>query len=102
MEWPKCFKRFERFHQASGFSKSFVNNINILVYKMGNIAKNNLSLSGLSEESKVKYDVMVVEKFNTHFVKKCNFQRSQFNQQRQEVGESVNDFVTFLLLVRTL
>ena len=64
---------------------------------MGDISDDILSLFGLSEGDKDKYDV-VVEKFEAHFVKKRNviFERAKFNQRRQEEGEPVDDFVTSL------
>ena len=97
-EWPKWIRRFERFRQASGLSeKSSANQVNTLVYTMGDVADDILTSFGLSEEDKAKYDV-VVEKFEAHFVKKRNviFERAKFNQRRQEEGEPVDDFVTSL------
>ena len=97
-EWPNWIRRFERFRQASGLSeKSQANQVNTLVYTMGDVADDILSSFGLSEEDKTKYDV-VVEKFEAHFVKKRNviFERAKFNQRRQEEGEPVDDFVTSL------
>ena len=85
-EWPKWIQRFERFRQASGLNeKSSANQVNTLVYTMGDIADDILSSFGLSEEDKAKYDV-VVEKFEAHFVKKRNviFERAKFNQRRQK------------------
>ena len=97
-EWPKWIRRFERFHQASGLSdRSQANQVNTLVYTMGDFADDILSSFGLSEEDKSKFNV-VVEKFEAHFVKKRNviFERAKFNQRRQEEGEPVDDFVTSL------
>ena len=91
-EWPNWIRRFERFRQVSGMSeKSQSSQVNTLVYTMGDIADNILSLFGLSEEDKTKYKV-VVEKFKAHFVKKRNviFERAKFNQRRQEEGEPVD------------
>ena len=95
-EWPKWFRRFERFRQASGLSeKSSANQVNTLVYTMGDNADDILSSFGLSEEDKAKYDT-VVEKFEAHFVKKRNviFEIAKFNQRKREEGEPVDDFVT--------
>ena len=90
--------RFERFCQASELSeKSSANQVNTLIYTMGDLADDILSSFSLSEEDKAKYKV-VVEKFKAHFMKKRNviFERAKFNQRRQEEGESVDDFVTSL------
>lgn len=97
-EWPKWIRRFQRFRQASGLSeKSSENQVNTLVYTMGDVADDILTSFGLSDEDKKKYDT-VVERFERHFVKKRNiiFERAKFNQRKQEEGESVDDFVTAL------
>jgi len=64
---------------------------------MGDAADNILSLFGLSDEDKKKFDT-VVAKFEGHFVKKRNviFERTKFNQRKQEEGESADEFVTDL------
>ena len=97
-EWSNWIRRFERFRQASGLSeKSLVNQVNTLIYTMEDLADNILSSFSLSEEDKAKYKVVV--KFEAHFMKKRNviFKRAKFNQQRQEEGESVDNFVTISL-----
>ena len=97
-EWSKWFCRFQRFCQASGLTdKSSENQVNTLVYTMGNVANIILSYFGLTDDEKKNYD-MVVEKFERYFVKKRNviFDTARFNQCKQEEGESVNDFVTAL------
>ena len=97
-EWPKWIRRFQRFRVASGLSeKSSENQVNTLVYTMGDPADDILSSFGLSDEDKKKFEV-VVERFERHFVKKRNviFERAKFNQRKQEDGESVDDFVTAL------
>ena len=64
---------------------------------MGDAANDILSSFGLTDNEKKNYDT-VVEKFQRYFVKKRNviFERARFNQRKQEVGESVDDFVTAL------
>ena len=97
-EWPKWFRRFQRFRQASGLTdKSEENQVNTLVYTMGDVADDILASFRLSDEEKKKYDT-VVGRFERHFVKKRNviFERARFNQRRQEEGESVDEFVTTL------
>ena len=52
-EWPNWIRYFERFRQASGLSeKSSANQVNTLIYTMGDHADNILSLFSLSEEEK--------------------------------------------------
>ena len=97
-EWPKWIRRFQRFRQASGLSqKSSENQVNTLVYTMGDAADDILSSFGLSEEDKKKFDT-VVAMFEGHFVKKRNviFERAKFNQRKQEEGESADEFITDL------
>ena len=97
-EWPKWFRRFQRFRQASGLTdKSEENQVNTLVYTMGDVADDILASFRLSDEEKKKYDT-VVGRFERHFVKKRNviFEHARFNQRRQEEGESVDEFVTTL------
>lgn len=64
---------------------------------MGDVGNNILSLFGLSDKDKAKYDLVVV-KFEAHFVKKKNviFEKAKFNQHKQEEGKPVDDFVTSL------
>ena len=81
-EWSKWFQQFQRFRQASGLhEKSSENQVNILMYTMGNAADNILSFFGLTDKKKNTYD-MVVERFKRHFVKKRNiiFEHAKFNQ----------------------
>ena len=97
-EWPKCFRRFERFRVASNLTeKSEENQVNTLVYSMGDAADDILITLGLTAENKKKYKP-VTEKFTDHFVKKRNtiFERAKFNQRVQESGESVDAFITDL------
>ena len=64
-EWPKWFRRFQRFHQASGLTdKSEENQVNTLVYTMGDVADDILASFRLSDEEKKKYDT-VVGRFET-------------------------------------
>ena len=57
---------------ASGLNKKDeANQVNVLIYTMGDLADDILSSMGLSEENKSKYDV-VKSKFTAHFVKGVN------------------------------
>ena len=62
-EWPKWFHRFQQFHQASGLTdKTSENQLNTLVYKMGDTTDDILSSFGLTDDEKKNYNT-VVEKF---------------------------------------
>ena len=97
-EWPKWIRWFERFRQASGLhGKGEESQVNTLVYTMGDQADDILVSFGLSADDQKKYST-VKEKFENHFVKKCNviFERAKFYQRKQEEGESVDTFITSL------
>ena len=65
-------RKFERFRMASGLnSKEEANQVNTLVYTMGESADDILNSMGLSEEDKSKYET-VKGKFTAHFVKGVN------------------------------
>ena len=52
-EWPCWIRKFERFHQASGLlEKEEANQVNALIYTMGDTTDNILSSLGLSDEEK--------------------------------------------------
>ena len=96
-EWPNWIRRFQRFHLVSGLSeKSSENQVNMLMYTIGDVA-DDINSFKLTEEQQKNYDT-VVAKFEGHFVKKRNiiFERAKFNQRKQEESESVDDFVTAL------
>ena len=97
-EWPKWTRRFERFRKALGLAeKEEETQVNTLVYSMGDEADDILRSFRLSEEDAKKYDV-VKAKFDGYFVKRRNviYERAKFNQRCQELGESVDSFITAL------
>ena len=68
-EWPRWICKFERFRMASSLNeKDEANQVNALIYTMGDSADDIWSSMGLSEENKSKYDI-VKSKFTAHFVK---------------------------------
>lgn len=96
--WPKWKRRFERFRVASGLtSKSEEEQVNTLIYFMGDTADDILLSFGLSAADQKKYDP-VLKKFEDHFIVKRNviYERSRFNSRRQDDGEPVDDFITSL------
>ena len=71
-EWLRCIRKFKRFCMASGLNdKAEANQVNTLIYTMGDSADDILSFIGLSEEEKGKYDI-VKSKITAHFVKGIN------------------------------
>ena len=94
-EWTKWIRRFERFQQASSLAeKEQVSQIHTLIHTVGDSEGDILSSFRLTEEQGKSYTT-VVEKFEGHFVKRRNliFERAKFNQQKQEEGEPVDDFI---------
>ena len=73
--------------------------VNMLIYTMGYQADDILMSFSLSADDQKKYST-VNDKFENHFVKKCNiiFERAQFNQRKQEEGESVDTFINYISL----
>ena len=69
----------------------------MLIYSMGDRAKDLLRSFAHSEEDAKKYGV-VKERFERHFIKRQNvvFERACFNNRRQQEGESIDDFITDL------
>ena len=97
-EWPKSIKRFERFRSASGLNRiDSESQVNTLLYTMGSKSDDIMPTFALSAEDTKKYEG-VKDRFEQHFVKKRNviYERAKFNRRKQEVGESVNSFITDL------
>lgn len=97
-EWTKWIRRFERFRVAPGLiSKEEKEQVNMLVYTMGEKADDIFVSFKLSEKQAVEYKA-VVDKFTAHFIPKINviFERSKFNMRVQEKGESVEEYITAL------
>ena len=97
-EWPRWIRRFERFRQASGLvEKSEENQVNTLIYSMGDNADDIFQAFKLSVEDMKKYDT-VKGKFDNYFIKKKNiiYERAKFNSRRQEESEPVDVFITAL------
>ena len=97
-DWPRWIRRFERFRIASDLaSKPEANQVNTLVYSMGDKAYDILQSFNLSEADSARYRT-VKERFEAHFVKKRNtiYERAKFNRRKQEEGETADDFITDL------
>ncbi|UYV66508.1 hypothetical protein LAZ67_4001927 [Cordylochernes scorpioides] len=74
-ERPIWFKRFQRYRIASGLSEKSENEqVNALVYFMGEKAEENLILLNLNEAQNEDYQ-LVVSKFQNYFIGKSNIMR---------------------------
>ena len=85
-QWPRWYRRFERFRQVSGLtSKSEENQVNTLIYTIGDDADDILYSFRLTEADRKKYDT-VSDKFKALFVKRRNpiYERAKFNMRRKE------------------
>ena len=95
-EWPNWICRFEQFKNVSGIGeKSQESQIDTLIYSMEDKADDILQSFNLTEEALKSYKT-AKEMFDIHFVQRrnINFERAKFNIQKQEPGESINDFIT--------
>lgn len=97
-EWDKWIRRFERFRTASNLNTSSEDNqINTLIYCMGDEADDVLRGLALTEEAKATYKG-VRDAFQNFFIVKKNiiYERAKFNMRVQGESESVDAFVTAL------
>ncbi len=95
-DWQKSLKRFERFRIASGLeTQAEENQVNALIYTMGEEAEDTLTLLHLSAHEASDYET-VKNLLNDHFVAHRNviFERAKFNQRQQHVGDSVEQCIT--------
>ncbi|UYV73868.1 K02A2.6-like [Cordylochernes scorpioides] len=100
-EWPIWFKRFQRYRIASGLSEKSENEqVNALVYIMGDKAEEILILFNLSEAQNNDYK-LVVSKFQNYFIGKRNviYERAKFNRRSQGESEPVEEFITNLYVL---
>ena len=77
--------------------KSFENQVNTLVYSMGEEADDIKVSFGLTAHDATQYE-QVKNRFESHFIVKRNiiFERAKFNLRSQQEGESVETFITDL------
>ncbi len=97
-EWEKWIWRFERFRLASNLHvSSQANQVNTLIYCMGDEADDVLRGQPLSNPQHQEYET-VKETFNRFFMPKKNviYERARFNQRVQQTNEPVDNFITAL------
>ncbi|XP_046408442.1 uncharacterized protein K02A2.6-like [Ischnura elegans] len=97
-DWPRWAQRWERYWVASGLKKqSDEEQLNMLVYVMGEKAEDVLLSLQLSAADKKKYK-KVYEEFKNHYMERVNvvYMRAKFNQRCQKEGEAVDEFISDL------
>ncbi|UYV71882.1 hypothetical protein LAZ67_9000867 [Cordylochernes scorpioides] len=100
-EWPIWFKRFQRYRIASELSEKSENEqVNALIYIMGDKAEEILILFNLSKAQINDYK-LVVSKFQDYFIGKRNviYERAKFNRRSQGETEPVEEFITNLYVL---
>ncbi|UYV67864.1 hypothetical protein LAZ67_5002299 [Cordylochernes scorpioides] len=100
-EWPIWFKRFQRYRIASELSEKSENEqVNALIYIMGDKAEEILILFNLSEAQIDDYK-LVASKFQDYFIGKRNviYERAKFNRRSQGETEPVEEFITNLYVL---
>ena len=77
--------------------KSGENQVNTIVYSMGEVADDIMVPFGLTADDAKQYE-LVKDTFESHFIVKRNiiFERAKFNLRSQQEGESVETFITDL------
>ena len=97
-DWPRWIRRFERFRKVTGLDRKHgANQVNTLIYSMGEEADDIVIAFGLDAEEVEQYE-LVKNKFESHFVVKRNviFERDKFNLRNQQDNESADSFITDL------
>lgn len=97
-DWERWIRRFERFRLASNLHlSSQANQVNTLIYCMGDEADDILRGQALSDAERQQYGA-VKDSFATYFVPRKNviYERARFNQRVQQINETVDSFITAL------
>jgi len=97
-QWPNWSRRFERYRLASKLTnEEEKNQVNTLMYLLGDKADDILTSFQLSEEDSAKYKV-VKTKFDEYFEVRTNviYERVLFNKRVQLPNEPVDEFILAL------
>ena len=97
-DWERWIRRFERFRLASNLHLSTeANQVNTLIYCMGDEADDILRGHDLSDAQRQQY-TLVKATLETYFVPRKNVihERAIFNQRVQQPNEAVDAFITAL------
>ena len=89
--WPKWKRRFMQYRDAAGLSsESETQQVNTLLYCLGEEAKDVLASTDISDEDIKKFNP-VMQKFDEFFKVRHNviFERARFNQRTQLPGEGL-------------
>ena len=96
--WASWIRWYERYRLVSKLSEEQEKSqVNMLMYLLGDKADSILSSFRLSKEQSNLYDT-IKQKFQHYFNVRHNviYERAKFSFRKQEVGESVDDFLTSL------
>ena len=95
-EWPRWRKRFEQFASGLG-SKSEDQQINTLLYCLGEESDDVLTSTGVTDEERKSYKD-VLGKFDSFFKVRRNviFERALFNRRYQTEGETAEQYIVAL------
>ncbi|MCG8093299.1 MAG: hypothetical protein JAZ17_06670 [Candidatus Thiodiazotropha endolucinida] len=97
-KWEEWKNRFLRYRLATKLTKeSGEVQVASLIYAMGMEAENIMKSFELTVEQSKNLD-LVLERFDDHFIPKRNIihERAKFNQRKQNVGESAEQFIRSL------
>jgi len=90
-DWPKWKRRFQRYRKASGLTaKTDEEQVDTLIYLMGDQADDVLLTLGLTEGDKTKLQ-KVLDAFEKYFIVRRNviYERAKFNNRVQLESEPV-------------
>ncbi|XP_075539130.1 uncharacterized protein LOC142573378 [Dermacentor variabilis] len=97
-EWPEWIMSFDDYRYTSGLNdRTEEAQVRTLLCTMGRQARKIFQTFGLTEEESRSYKT-VKKKFDAHFVATKNivYESANFHRQKQEPGESADNFVTAL------
>ena len=103
-EWPRWRKRFKQFRIASGLgTKSKEQQINTLLYCLGEESDNVLTSTGITDDERKNYKD-ILGKFDSFFKDRRNiiFEHVLFNKQRKKLQSNTSRHCTTLPAIVTM
>ena len=97
-EWPRWKSRFDQYRTASGLTETpELQQVNTLLYCLGEEADSVLSSTDISEGNQKKYG-KVIEKCDAFFKVRQNviYERARFNRRNQKEGETAEQYILVL------
>ena len=99
LQWPEWKQKFRRYRSATQlYKEDGEGQVSTLIYTMGNEAEHIFKAFNFSSEREKKQFDKVIEKFDEHFIPKCNVihERAKFHQRCQQQGETAEAFIRSL------